>query len=252
MCGRRRSYTTPINILFADRSCTEVLRINISNVHCEHVLLACCHDAGYIPVLRQYAAQDSARKRITLLSGGRLRSDMSDLGFPTTSIFQPLFSSSGSLPLTSPKSPPAIPQLPVTAGPAFQKPATDQIAVHGRTLSNGNVDRETLSLTEDKPVSMSGRLGPVLRNIDGKRIDKALHVDNSLVQALKIINLCHFHFLKTDCTMIETSCKRNHNFPRPLPPGKFDALWCLSRQNVCNRTKKGKVCEDDQCIYGHT
>jgi hypothetical protein len=56
------------------------------------VLLACCHDTGYIPVLRHYAAQPLALERVTLLSGGNLRLDMSNLGFKTTNLFESLFS----------------------------------------------------------------------------------------------------------------------------------------------------------------
>ncbi len=38
------------------KNCSEVLDFHVSNPQCEHILLACCHDAGYVPVLRQYAA----------------------------------------------------------------------------------------------------------------------------------------------------------------------------------------------------
>jgi hypothetical protein len=70
----------------------ETLRFRLASNQCVHVLLACCHVTGSIPVLRHYAAQPLALERVTLLSGGNLRLDMSNLGFKTTNLFESLFS----------------------------------------------------------------------------------------------------------------------------------------------------------------
>jgi len=179
---------------------------------------------------------------------------MSDLGFRTTTIFGSLFSpSESSSSASSAKTSRLEPQLPVNeAGPAPPAPASSQGRLHGRTLSNGKIIEEILSPTEEKPASNSGRLGPVLRSSDGKRIDKPLWVDNNIIQALLVADLCHWHYLRADCKMEGKSCKYNHKFPKPLGSKQFDALWSLSRKNACRRDKKGKICEDDQCIYGHT
>ncbi|CAG8952766.1 hypothetical protein HYFRA_00009010 [Hymenoscyphus fraxineus] len=77
----------------ADSKIRDVLNFNIDNVQCAHVLMACCHDTGYIPELRKYSVPATI-DRITLLQVGQLRSQMENLGFRTTRLFEPLFSSS--------------------------------------------------------------------------------------------------------------------------------------------------------------
>ncbi|KAH8757115.1 hypothetical protein BGZ57DRAFT_932890 [Hyaloscypha finlandica] len=85
----------------ADNKLREVLAFHIVNPQCEHILLACCHDAGYVPVLRQYAAQATLFERMTLLSAGVVRPDIGDLGFRTTRIFDSLFGGSPRVTLTA-------------------------------------------------------------------------------------------------------------------------------------------------------
>jgi hypothetical protein len=205
------------------------LGFHVGNPQCDHILLACCHDAGYVPVLRQYAAQSSCSERITLLSAGFVRSDINSLGFQCTATFESLFSSSGST-------------QPATYGKG-QKPSGNVQHVLESTTSVSS------SWAKEKPVSNSGRLGPVVRNAAGRRVDIGLSVDASLVQEIKNRNLCSWHYLRSDCQM--ASCKRNHNYPRPLITEEYDALWLFSRQGMCHRLRKGGSCDDDRCIYGH-
>lgn len=141
-------------------NCPEVLGFHVGNLQCEHILLACCHDAGYVPVLRQYAAQSSYSECITLLSAGLVLSDISALGFRTTTVFEPLFCSSGS--------------------PRASQPTAN---VKDRQQSSSTVQQildlitsMSSSQAKEKPVSNSGRLRPILRNSAGKRIDKSLSV----------------------------------------------------------------------------
>lgn len=98
-------------------------------------------------------------------------------------------------------------------------------------------------------MSNSGRLRPIIRNSAGKRIDKPLVVNEGLVNAMKKHNLCSWHYLRADCAV--SSCQRNHKYPRPLSPGEFDAQWCIARQGMCYRLRKGGDCNDEQCMYGH-
>lgn len=213
----------------------EVLSFHVANPQCEHVLLACCHDAGYIPVLRQYAAQASQIERITLVSSGAIRSNLRSLGFRTTSIFEPLFE-----PLFM-SSPAILPAQPAN-GQKPPSPATVQKQVDLITASR--------SPTGPKAVKNSGRLRPIIRDESGKRIDKTLIVDPSVFQAIKKRNLCSWHYLRADCQ--EGKCKREHGYQRPLGPAEYDALWCFTRQQGrCFKLAKKGDCEDDQCVYGH-
>lgn len=215
----------------------EVLNFHISNPQCEHILLACCHDAGYVPVLRQYAAQPSLSERVALLSVGPVRSDMSALGFRTTRLFESLFSSNSSVRVS-------------------QSPAKGKV----RQLSVSNIQQtldlitaitaEASSQVTEKPVSNCGRLRPVLRNGAGRRIDKVLSVDKRILQDMRERNLCSWHYLRSDCQK-KSSCKRDHSYPRPLSPEEYDAQWYIARQGACYTLRKGGNCDDDLCMYGH-
>lgn len=99
------------------------------------------------------------------------------------------------------------------------------------------------------PVANCDRLRPILYNAAGKRIDKALSVNEDLINELKKQNLCSWHYLRADC--IQSGCKRNHDRKRPLTPKHYDAMWCIARMGTCFTVKKGRRCEDDQCFYGH-
>lgn len=76
-----------------------MLSFHVKNIQCAHVLLACCHDLGYIPELRKYSSPTTV-DRITLLSAGELRTEMQNLGFRTTEIFESLFFTDEPTPLS--------------------------------------------------------------------------------------------------------------------------------------------------------
>jgi hypothetical protein len=214
----------------------EVLAFHIANPQCEHILLACCHDAGYVPVLRQYAAQATLFERMTLLSAGAVQPDIGDLGFRTTRIFDSLFGHSG---------PPRVTPT-ATNGKNVQMPPVTVQQIVDLITRTPSLPQENLV---SNPVSNSGRLRPIIRNNSGKRIDKRLNVEESLIQAMKKRNLCSWHYLRADC--LASSCKRNHTYPRPLSPAEYDAQWCIARHGLCYRLRRGGNCDDDQCMYGH-
>jgi len=218
----------------SDNKLREVLAFHVNNPQCEHILLACCHDAGYVPVLRQYAAQPASSDRITLLSSGAIRSDMSDLGFRTTRVFESLFDSRGSPPV-----PTAFTVWKnLQCSPVVKQPRADLFTAESSKL-------------QGKPVINSGRLRPILRDGNGNRIDKSLNVNGKLAIAMRNLNLCNWHYLRSDCQNQNSGCNRDHKYPRPLSPEKYDALWFVARQGMCRSLRKGGSCKDDQCIYGH-
>ncbi|KAF8851374.1 hypothetical protein BDZ45DRAFT_679155 [Acephala macrosclerotiorum] len=214
----------------ADNKLREVLAHHIANPLCEHILLACCHDAGYVPVLRQYAAQDSSSSRISLIASGEVRADVGGLGFQTTKCFERLFMCNGTV--QSPKS-----YADVSAIQLSHTVATKTIAPSNGTNAPG------------LPVANCDRLRPILYNAAGKRIDKPLSVSEDLINELKKQNLCSWHYLRADC--VQSGCKRNHDWKRPLSSKHYDAMWCIARMGMCYTVKKGRRCENDQCFYGH-
>ncbi|KUJ17501.1 uncharacterized protein LY89DRAFT_781698 [Mollisia scopiformis] len=214
----------------ADSKLREVLAHHIVSPLCEHVLLACCHDAGYVPVLRQYAAQKDFSSRITLIASGPFRGDMVSLGLRTTKSFEPLF---GHV-----KSSQSVRSYAEVGAVAPRPPSTSKAVLSVQDLK-----------LSGKPVANCDRLRPILFNEAGKRIDKPLSVHGDCVKEIRKRNLCSWHYLRADC--IVDGCKKVHDFRRPLTPKNYDALWCISRENVCRRLSKHGKCEDDQCIFGH-
>ncbi|KAL8672329.1 MAG: hypothetical protein Q9168_003213 [Polycauliona sp. 1 TL-2023] len=93
----------------------------------------------------------------------------------------------------------------------------------------------------------SGRLGPVIKNQQGRRIDKYLNVNLETMQAFLKKKLCMWLFLKGSCV----GCDRNHVHPL-LNEQEYDALWFGSRRGRCNKEQRAKGCNDPTCIYGHT
>lgn len=207
----------------------------IGNPQCRHILIGCCHDAGYVPVLKQYSAHASSTERITLLSAGRDRPDIESLGFRITSIFEPLFPRSVSPPFIS-----------GTPSPTAVQQSVDAILA---AATRENAILAVSSATRENPVNNSGRLGPILRDRTGKRVDKRLSVDEALISAMRRYNLCGWYYLRAECGM--SWCSRNHNYPRPLSLAEFDALWCITKQGICNRFQEGQDCNDDKCIFSH-
>lgn len=99
------------------------------------------------------------------------------------------------------------------------------------------------------PFPLSDRLGPVLFNEAGKRVDKKLKikVKSGYPDVLRQYKLCQWFYLRGEC---DETCGKNH-VPPPLNASSFDHLWYVSRCGLCNKFRKGKICDDAKCIYGH-
>ena len=191
----------------------------IGNGQCKHVILGCCHDTGYAPFLEQFAADKVNRGRITLLEGSKIEPRIAALGFEHIVRFETVF-----------------------IGPQ---------ALHAKV----SVPQSTAPLLGASPPPMhndlwiqrmSKRLGPVQRDSEGKRVDKKLDVDSSLIYAMRGGNLCAWYYLRGECK----GCPRVHTVP-PLDSKMYDALWAISRGNFCHKARKDKNCDDDRCVYGH-
>lgn len=99
------------------------------------------------------------------------------------------------------------------------------------------------------PAPLSDRLGPVLFNEAGKRVDKKLkvNVESTYLEALRQNKFCHWYYLRGEC---DGKCRKNH-VPPPLDASSFDHLWYVSRGGLCHKIRKGKDCDDAKCVYGH-
>lgn len=252
----------------------EVLDFYIHNPQCIHIMLICCHDAGYVPVLRPYSTQKMLSQKITLVSTGGIYPSMAKLGFRSTTIFEPLFSAKGSSQIGNQPPVGHIPQPLATSHLQDQhRPApvaTSQLKAEDHTqvssaesaIGHRQSSPTSTSLRTEFPiprpfgketfVANSDRLRPVLRNSAGKRVDKKLPfgIYDEQVQKIRSLNLCSWHYLRSDHNT--SNCRRSHEaYPRPLSSDDYDALWLVTRIGFCNRMKAEGDCDDDQCIYGH-
>ena len=87
------------------------------------------------------------------------------------------------------------------------------------------------------------RLGPVLSDSSGRRVDKPLSIDlNSLsFQQLSKANLCSPYHLLGKCA---GDCGRTH-LSRPLSDHEFDSVWFPARQNICHRFRDRGNCNGE-------
>lgn len=63
------------------------------NQQCLHIVLAVCHDGGYVPLLKPFAADKKSRDRITLVFGAKIAQSFQILDWPWTAEFPSVFSS---------------------------------------------------------------------------------------------------------------------------------------------------------------
>ncbi|KAL8991424.1 MAG: hypothetical protein Q9169_007871 [Polycauliona sp. 2 TL-2023] len=141
----------------ADHKIRELFRFYINSLQCKHVLLGVSHDSGYVPFLEKFVANASVRDRVTLLEGHQVNPAIRNLGFTRSVNFPSVF------------------------GPVWT-PSAHGIANHPLPPKPVNASRATKGPFHLAAVD-SSRLGPVIKNEQGQRIDKYLDVNFGTVQA---------------------------------------------------------------------
>lgn len=224
----------------------ENIKFFLESFQCKHLVLACGHDSGYAPFLGQFVGDKHVAERITLLEGSPFPAAIKDLGLKKTQ-FSSVFS---------------MVTQPSLARPAWGRgvvmsTVAESFADHGsntgRPVAVGPVVPKTPLAGCHKPQAQSGRLGPVLRDQDGRRVDRPLQVNQEVLERIKKGGLCYYLFLRGDC--VSPMCKRNH-VHRALTDEEFDALCYLARQGRCHQNLKadrglGIDCSDVLCVYSH-
>ncbi|KAL8892763.1 MAG: hypothetical protein Q9215_000355 [Flavoplaca cf. flavocitrina] len=164
----------------ADHKIRESFRFYIESSQCKHVLLGICHDSGYVPFFEEFVANESVRNRVTLLEGYQVSPAIRNLGFKRKVRFPSVFA------------------------PGWT-PIAHNSGDQAQTPTPATASRVTKAPFQCSAVDAS-RLGPIMKNEQGKRIDKHLRVDPGAVQALMEKNLCTWFYLKGFCA----GCDRNH------------------------------------------
>ena len=210
---------------------TECLEFYINNSQCKHIIFGACHDTGYAPFLGKFAADASTRDRITLLRGLEVHPRITALGFKGLLKLDTVF---------------APHRNPSPAGARLETRPTPSISTSVSPRTAGPPAGPSTSLVNPHP--LSERLRPVILNGEGKRVDKMLNIDiaSPFINVLRHNKLCAYYYLRGRCE----GCDKNHLAP-PLNAKEFDCLWYVARQGLCFKTRKGKVCTDESCCYGH-
>ncbi|KAH7316952.1 hypothetical protein B0I35DRAFT_434294 [Stachybotrys elegans] len=205
----------------ADNKIRETLQLLVYNRQCVHILLGCCHDAGYAPFLGQFVGDGDLRSRITFLGGPDMPAAMKKLELPVVT-FGKLFAVSG-------------------YGPGDGAPKGPSRMASARPLPLPGNKFKFPEFQQAK------RLEDVQWGVFG-RIDKWLKLSEGLKKWAQGSGLCPALYLKGEC--LSGDCKRSHKH-KALTDDQFDALWFFIRGTVCKARMKDGKCEDKRCIYGH-
>ena len=187
---------------------------------CKHVVLACCHDAGFAPFLAQLVLNPSTIPKLSLLSNGECLPTIQHLGLPFVQT-QDIF---------------VNPDVKFPARTSTPTPA-----------ANSNTNDKQAPAVATNPFYKSYSLGSVLTNVSGLRIDRPLEVDPSVVREVQASRLCNKYHLVGKCGR----CPKKVHDSREISESEFNALWWLARSHECIASRKLIACEDVKCIFGH-
>lgn len=234
----------------------ESIKFFLDSFQCKHLVLACAHDAGYAPFLGQFVGDKQAAERLTLVEGFPFPTAMRDLHLKKTQ-FSLVFMNKATQPAVSADS---------AVGPLFGQgngPSPYAVASLAHWYGGTNMGRPVAAPQFMQPQRyhiskpQSERLGPVVTNQAGRRVDKPFPVQPSeaVMEKMKNKSLCFHLFLRGECNTGEKPCRRNHAHP-PLSEEEFYALWAQARKARCFKSRKGDQnvandCSDAKCVYGH-
>lgn len=202
-------------------------------------MVACGHDTGYAPFLGQFVGDKAVAERITLLEGSPFPVVIKNLGLKRTR-FGTIFNE--------------VMQSIAQAGSA-EIWGSNVVAANGplAVKTGGSSGTITPFTGYYNPRAQSDRLGPIMKDVSERRVDRPLQVNEAIVERIKKGDMCYYLFLRGEC--VTPTCRRNHAH-RQLSIEEFDALWWLARwHGWCFKNQKadrtGNDCSDPMCVYGH-
>jgi hypothetical protein len=211
-------------------------------------VLACGHDSGYAPFLGQFVGDKQAAERITLLEGSPFPAVIRDLSLKRTR-FDSVFNT-----IAQPVAPGNLLRAPPRRG--TPSTMTTTLSSHGdgsgSPIKGVPATKGSPLIKYHNALALSDRLGPVIKDQEGRRIDRPLQVDPEVMEELRTQDLCYRLFLRGKCAL--GKCQRCH-VHQPLTSDEFDALWALARQCQCHKSRGARKlsgeCADVKCVYGH-
>lgn len=220
---------------------TDTYRFFAYNCHCRYILLACCHDNGYVAELKKYAHDPVVSPKTCLVQASQPAHGFQTLSLPVAgleSVFEPKpvmpkqtngAERSSYANVISPVKEAAMP-IPIRAP---QRPKT--------------VSSSSSSVTQaDGPTPGDPRGIPVNRS--GQRVDRPMRQPTTLEQErfearISYKKLCNEHLLRNACK--QYYCKYDHD---PLDAEMEHTLRYKARGIAC---VNGMACRQGDCYYGH-
>ncbi|EPE33631.1 hypothetical protein GLAREA_06644 [Glarea lozoyensis ATCC 20868] len=228
--GRIRKYLKNLRTSIGDADNIEVvvkvytsleddLALHINDVQCKHVILAPSHDSEHTETEELRGTGDASSGTVDGEAGGRQRG----LRAPCSKSRQ-------------------LSSSPKEADPKETDPKEAPKEADPKEANSKEADKNK---SKRKEVANCAKLGPVLFNSNGQRVDRPLKVGRRARNLFTGGNYCYSHYLVADCVK---HCVRKHDYPRPLSEEAFDTMWYLARFEKCSRAGN---CKSDRCIYGH-
>lgn len=236
--------TSPENTTFTRSHAEHLLdtyRFFAYNCHCRYILLACCHDNGYVAELKKYAHDPVVAPKTCLVQASQPAHGFQTLSLPIAaleSVFEPK-------PVVS-KQTNGVERNSYATIITHTKEAP--IATPIRTAPRPQpVSSSNSSVTQiDGPPPGDPRGVPVNRS--GQRIDRVMRQPSTLEQErfearISYRKLCNEHHLRNACKQYH--CKYDHD---GLDPEMEHTLRYKARGIAC---ANGMSCRQGDCYYGH-
>ena len=230
---------------------TDTYRFFAYNCHCRYILLACCHDNGYVAELKKYAHDPIVSPKTCLVQASQPAHGFQTLSFPVAAL-ESVFESERVVPAErvmpimtkqtngTDRSSYATVMSPTIKDAAVTVPVRP--AQRPQTISSSNS-----SVTQaDGPPPGDPRGIPVNRS--GQRIDRPMRQPSTQEQErfdarISYRKLCNEHLLRSACK--QYYCKYDHD---PLDAEMEHTLRYKARGIAC---VSGMSCRQGDCYYGH-
>jgi hypothetical protein len=226
----------------------------VESPSCRHVLLACCHDSGYVPLLEKCVHNSAIVQKVTLVKSFQTGGDFEGLPFHTTTmdtVFRsnPLGHRPGSASGTTDLESDEL-AVQVNASPALSALSASRTTTYAsRAAAPPKAAVSSALNSRSLPVFGTLDKNLILINEDGHRIDMLLPPKSATVfdafQRKTHIGgkrFCNMYHLYGVCA---GSCGYLHD---PLTAGEKLVMRHKLRAEKCH--DRGE-CRDPLCFYGH-
>ena len=213
-----------------------MFRHSLADMHCQQILFGGSADNGYARLLGPYAEDYAVRSRITLLEGPPFARELAAIQdrFRTVS-FDNVFRSQ--MLVVSPRR--ATVSLPTPP----QTPSTDHETAAAQSSSAPSSPTSQASVVNTQSTTTT-----LLLNEAGERVDSPLRFTSKDFLAIKGRKLCNSFHLLGKCLFLEKFGNCHHDHGASLSDKQLVALRAVARLKSCRR---GRACEDPECLCGH-